>query len=95
MSENEYRDQVEKTKAEKEQARREVRDLYRRVYNTPIGKKVLCHMLVELGFFNTSPASEGAVALQNYGKRILNHMGIWDASQAENIVNQMMSLPLK
>jgi hypothetical protein len=81
-----------KTRGEQE---RELRELYRRVFSGPFGQKVLTHMLVELGHFNTVGGTEKEVALQNYAKLLLHRLGVWNADQAENIVSGLFGLPMK
>jgi len=79
----------------REEQERELRELYRRVFSGPFGQKVLTHMLVELGHFDTVAGSDKEVALQNYAKVLLHRLGVWNAQQAQNIVSGLFALPMK
>lgn len=75
--------------------KRKLRELYRRTFSGPFGRQVLAHMLVELGHFNTVAGDPKEVALQNYAKRVLNILGVWDAGQVENVVANLLDMPVQ
>ena len=51
-------------------------------------------MLTELGFFNTV-ATEEEVALQNYAKVILAHLGVLSPSNVPQMVEALLKMPSK
>jgi len=68
---------------------------YRRTFNTEHGRRVLTHMLAELHFFDAIVASEEEIALSNYARLLLNHLGVWDSKYVPDIVNHLMSIPVE
>lgn len=62
---------------------------YRRLFETEIGRRVLSHMLGELKFFPEAITEED-VALQNYARRLLMNIGIWDKGNALNITQSLL-----
>lgn len=71
----------------------EVRTDYRNTFTTIAGKKVLGHMLVELGFFSTA-SSEEEVALQNYAKVLLSHLGIIQPNNVSRVTKALLDVPV-
>lgn len=61
---------------------REARAMYRRVFGTPEGTKVLTSMLIDLGLFRETTTPEQA-ALKNYATDlVMSKIGIKSAGQA-------------
>ena len=72
----------------------DIMSLYREVFNSINGRKVLGHMLVELGFFDEAvPGDEAEVALQNYAKHLLNRCGILSAANIDFIMEVLFKIP--
>lgn len=70
--------------------------LYREVFSGINGKKVLGHMLVELGFFDeVVPGDESAVALQNYSKHLLFRCGIFKAGNIDFVMEVLFNIPYR
>lgn len=53
---------------------------YENVFSTPEGRKVLLHILTEMGFFRTDLKTDVDIALNNQAKRILQRCGKWPAN---------------
>lgn len=67
---------------------------YRKVFSTPDGKKVLAHMLTELGFFDEVPVDDVmAVSLQNYAKHLLARCGIIRGEVIYDVVSMLFKIP--
>lgn len=67
--------------------------MYRRVFGTGDGKKVLAHMLVELNVFSSiPPKDEERMALRNYGLSLLYNMGVLIDKNIDTIVDKFMSI---
>ncbi len=77
-----------------EQEELSLRMNYRQVFDTPVGKRVLAHMLVELGMFDTQVNTERSQGRQDYAKRLLWIMGITDERNIKFIVDGLMKMPL-
>ena len=61
---------------------------YKYLFNTARGRRVLSHMLGELKFYPEAITDED-VALQNYARRLLMNIGIWEKGNALNIVKSL------
>jgi hypothetical protein len=68
---------------------------YRLVFNTPLGRRVLTHILTELHFFDGILANPEEIALRNYGIVLLNRAGVWNAENVEEIVSSLMNISPK
>lgn len=55
---------------------------------------VLNHLLTDMGTFQNIPTDAGAVALRNYGVRILEILGAYDESLIQDVLQGFLSLPL-
>jgi len=64
---------------------------YNNVFTGGDGPIVLEHMLTELGFFDTEVGTEAERIRQDYAKRLLVLMGIWDN---KNITESFVKLPV-
>lgn len=69
-----------------------LRRQYRNTFTTKAGRVVLSHMLAELKFFSTAMTEE-EIALQNYAKNLLMHLGILDASNVQRITDALLTVP--
>jgi len=69
------------------------RDVYRKVFLSEEGRKVLMHILNDLGFFQTEEVSEEIVVLQSYAKTLLERMGIWREHNAKRITDALLNMP--
>lgn len=68
------------------------RALFRRVFSSPEGKRVLTAILADLGTFDRVPMEEGSVALRNYGIRLMELTGLLDEMKIPAWVEMMLSL---
>ena len=73
---------------------KEVIRAYNNVFTSGDGPVVLRHMLIELGFFDQDALSETERVRQDYAKRILMLMGIWNKRNISNIVNAILKNPI-
>jgi len=69
--------------------------LYRRVFGTPDGKRVLAHVLTELGFFDTAVQDEREMGRQDYARRLLWLIGVTDEQNIMGIVDGLLNQPLR
>ena len=74
---------------------RDIATAYRSAFSGHGGEKVLCHMLVELGFFNQKVTTPEEIACYNYAVQLLRHMGIWTAENVPLIVRGLLSIPYR
>ena len=49
---------------------------YRACFMTDAGKRVLGHLLIEGGYFDSDLKTESEIAVQNFVKRIFRNLGI-------------------
>lgn len=75
-------------------AERELIADYRRTFGTDHGKRVLTHMLLELGVFKDTEIQEGDVALMNYGRHLLRRLGVWEPHMAKDVVGHLLAIPI-
>jgi hypothetical protein len=71
-----------------------IRLLYRRVYETPDGRRVLAHVLTELGFFDTDVKDEREMGRQDYARRLLWMLGITDHENINRVIDSFLKLPV-
>ena len=69
----------------------EVKRMYREVFGTRVGREVLAHMLVELGFFNEIVTDEQKV-LANYSRHLLKLMGVLQPKNINDITDALMNI---
>jgi extradiol dioxygenase family protein len=69
----------------------EVKRMYREVFGTRVGREVLAHMLVELGFFNEIVTDEQKI-LCNYARRLLKLMGVLQPKNINDITDALMNV---
>lgn len=70
---------------------REIRQAYRRVFNTKEGMVVLGHLLTDMHFFDTVE-NEAEQALSNYARVILKRIGILNEQTIEEVVAAFMKI---
>ena len=59
------------------------------LFSTPIGKRVLKVILVDLHFFSRCEDPE-EVALNNYAKQLMSYMGQWDMGSEDFIIEKLL-----
>jgi hypothetical protein len=67
---------------------------YRNTFTSPTGKKVLCHMLTELGFFDQVLETEEEKARADYAKRLLMLCGIFLPGNLESVIDNLFRIPI-
>jgi len=67
---------------------------YRNTFSSPTGIKVLCHMLIELGFLDQVLETEAERARADYAKRLFMLSGIFLPEQIEDIVRNLFRIPI-
>jgi hypothetical protein len=68
-----------------------IREDYRRTFDTDVGRRVLTHILTELHFFD-EVISEEEVTLNNYARRILHHLGILRSDLILDVTQALMTI---
>lgn len=82
-----------------------LRDKYRLMFSTPLGKEVLTDMLIRLHYFDeisTKPSwrrwfrdKNEEVVLQNFAKRLMGILGVYDGRNALAITQALLALPVR
>jgi len=68
---------------------------YRNCFSTDVGRRVLGHMLLEAGFFDTDLKTPEEIAVENYVKNILKIMGVYDdPAKIGQIVNGFINVQI-
>ena len=67
-------------------------ELYRKVFSTDEGKRVLSDILSVLGFFSMVEKSTEEALLQNISRLLLYKCGIWQNANARDVVSSLMDL---
>ena len=76
-----------------EQEDRNRQQLYRRVFNTPDGKKVLTMILTDLGFHSMSnPGNPYQEVLRNFAVHLLEEIGTFHQDNLEDITRALLSV---
>lgn len=71
---------------------------YRMCFSTGSGKMVLTDILMESGFFDDDLKSTEEIAVENFVKKILHKMGVYDKKdlgQQVRFVNKLFELPVE
>ena len=69
---------------------------HRTCFGTDAGKRVLGHILLEGGYFDTDLKTEGEIAVQNFVKGIVKNLGIFDDPKDVGLyIQKLMELPSK
>ena len=71
---------------------------YRTCFSTDAGKRVLGHLLVEAGYFDTDLKTPEELAVLNYAKKILANVGLFSMKKKkitgiDSFVNKLFELP--
>jgi hypothetical protein len=90
-----YKELRDRLRGQPEDDEAEMVNKYRLVFNTPLGRRVLTHILTELHFFDGILANPEEIALRNYGIILLNRAGVWNAANVEEIVDGLMNISPK
>lgn len=80
----------------KRKSEREKRILYRQVFankQNPAGRAVLTDMLNELHFFSSHLEGEEQVALNNFARKLLYNIGVWQEKNVYDITDAFMGIP--
>jgi hypothetical protein len=67
---------------------------YRDTFGTDSGKKVLAHLLADLGLYDNNLKTTEEIALSNYAKTILMRLGIIGTQNLDYYANMFMNAPL-
>ena len=68
---------------------------YRNCFSTDVGRRVLGHMLLDAGFFDTDLKTPEEIAIENYVKNILKIMGVYDdPAKIGQIVNGFINVQI-
>ena len=71
---------------------REMVAKFRRVFDNPDGREVLSYLLSELGHFDTEIETERDLVEQNFAKRLLRYLGVWNAENVNDLVEAFMRM---
>ena len=65
---------------------------YRNLFSSDTGKRVLAHMLTELGFFSRSITSPREIHLSNYARELAGHCRIIAELESDGCVDNRIEL---
>ena len=68
---------------------------YRQCFSSDAGKRVLGHLLLEAGYFDTDLSTPEEIAVQNFAKKILKNMGIHKLETVDYYVDKLFELPVE
>lgn len=74
---------------------REIIKDYRNTFSSPSGRKVLCHIVTELGLFDQVMETEADRVRGDYAKRLLMLCGIWQPQNIEAIMDFLFQIPIQ
>jgi hypothetical protein len=69
-------------------------DYYRDCFSTPSGKRVLAHLLADMGYFDNNLKSPEEVAVANYAKTLLVRLGIIGTQNLDYFANMFINAPV-
>lgn len=69
-------------------------DQYRACFSTPAGQFVLGHILIEAGFFDDDLSFPEEVAVENFAKKILKNLGVYELENVDCFVNGLFRIPV-
>lgn len=81
-----------------EELKKEVKEIYRRLFSSAEGMMVLSHMLANLGLFNeVAPEDPEEIARQNYARELLRTLGMLsgDAGDIRELVRNWFKVGKK
>lgn len=68
---------------------------YRNVFDTPEGRRVLTHMLMEMRFFDGDVKSDEGHILRNYATRLIQRIGALEPAYfVDSMISALMEIPL-
>lgn len=66
---------------------------YRTCFSTDPGKRVLAHILLDAGYFDSDLKTEGEIAVHNFVNKIIKNLGICGTPQsAVDFVSKMFEI---
>ena len=66
---------------------------YRTCFGTDAGNRVLSHLLIEAGMFDSDLKTTEEIAVENFAKKILKNLGIRnDPKQMTEFVNKLFEI---
>ena len=69
---------------------------YRTCFSEDAGKRVLAHLLIEAGYFDTDLKTPEEQAVLNFAKKIIANLGICvDPKDTSYFVDKLFELPVK
>lgn len=68
-------------------------EYYRATFNTDSGKKVLAHLLADMGVFDSNLKTPEEVAIANYAKKILIRLGVIGIRNLDYYANMFVNAP--
>lgn len=80
----------------KKKSDRDKRILYRQVFasrQNPAGRAVLTDMLNELYFFSSHLENDEQVALNNFARKLLYNIGVWQERNVYDITEAFLGIP--
>lgn len=74
-----------------------INDVYRRLFSSAEGQKVLIHQLTELGYFDELVENTENLTLQNYARKLLKHCMILKEENIRLFIDELFkkSVPNK
>ena len=68
---------------------------YRNCFSTDVGKRVLGHMLLEAGFFDSDLKTSDELAVENFMKNVLKIIGVYDhPDKMKQLVDKLMEIQI-
>jgi hypothetical protein len=56
---------------------------YRTCFGTDAGHRVLGHLLLEAGYFDTDLSTEGEIAVRNFAQKIVCNLGLFNMKEGK------------
>ena len=69
-------------------------DYYRDTFSTPSGKRVLAHLLADMGFYDSKIYTVEEIAVANYAKKILIRLGVIGTQNLDYFANMFVNAPI-
>ena len=68
---------------------------YRNCFSSDVGKRVLGHMLLEAGFFDSDLKTSDELAVENFMKNVLKIIGVYDhPDKMKQLVDKLMEIQI-
>ena len=68
-------------------------EYYRATFSTDSGKKVLAHLLADMGFWDSTIGTPEEIAVVNYAKKILMRIGVIGIQNLDYYANMFVNAP--